>query len=246
MAWAKKFTPKKWAGKKRFTKKAPSMTKKMAAVLTVLSNQHEVKSVDVPQTSVTPTSAGSFTPLNALAQGVDFFQRVGSKISMKSLHINGIIVPTLIGPQVTDYLRIMVVYDRQSNTAAIPSAATLLQDVQANGTTSSNSFAGINMGYRDRFLVLMDERVFIPGTTSTNNLSGSGLFTNLSSPDPVSKTFKFSRFIKMNELEASWLVAAGSAGTPSTGALSLFLINQQGTNAAYSFEFNARLRYDDL
>ena len=56
------------------------------------------------------------TPLNLVQSGAGFYNRIGRRIEMKSLHLTGLIHST--GKQADqDYCRLLVVYDRQTNGA---------------------------------------------------------------------------------------------------------------------------------
>ena len=82
---------------------------------------------------------------------------------MKSLHLTGLIHST--GKQADqDYCRLLVVYDRQTN-GALPAASDILKDYDQSGSSSIGVFSGINPDNRERFVILADYRLAMPGTS---------------------------------------------------------------------------------
>ena len=105
------------------------------------------------------------TPLvtpNLVQSGAGFYNRIGRRIEMKSLHLTGLIHST--GKQADqDYCRLLVVYDRQTN-GALPAASDILKDYDQSGSSSTGVFSGINPDNRERFVILADYRLAMPGT----------------------------------------------------------------------------------
>lgn len=129
----------------------------------------EVKSLDLPV--VTPNSlvgvshvAGvtgglanndfslGMTCLNLIQQGAAFYQRIGTKVNIKSIELYGTFKQTVDATHVA-YGRYLIVYDRQPN-GAYPAIGDLLQN---NDTTLSFN-SGINLVNRSRFTVIRDKR----------------------------------------------------------------------------------------
>lgn len=227
--------PKRW-------RPGPAMPKgrlSFGKSLSPFSRRTEVKVADLTSASYAINSAGALTVLNPLVKGTDFFNRIGMKVALRSLHVNGFL-NTIRNVALFDYARIMIVYDRQPN-AAFPSVATLLQDVSPAGAAASNSLSGINMVNRERFLVLMDERIYLPETdTGTGAQPGQ--------PDPVSSTFKINRFIKLNELISMYNdTNGGTIADITTGSLFLLTFGQNAAaSEGYALQASFRLRYDDI
>jgi len=95
----------------------------------------------------------SFTPvlLNRIHEGTAAYEHVGRQISMQSIAFEAeYYLPTGGSASV----RTMIVYDRQSNSA--PTSADLLTD---NNSIVQSFNSGVNMKYRDRFLVLRDDQI---------------------------------------------------------------------------------------
>ena len=115
---------------------------------------------------------------------------------MKSLHLTGLIHST--GQQADqDYCRLLVVYDRQTN-GALPAASDILKDYDQSGSSSTGVFSGINPDNRERFVILADYRLAMPGT----NDIAPGISAN-HAVDPVAQLststgLSLSRTFKLN------------------------------------------------
>lgn len=159
---------------------------------------------------------------------------------MKSLHVNGILEYTGTLVNSSDYVRLMIVYDKQTNTA-VPGAAQLLSDYATAGGVTTNSYSGLNMTNRERFIVLMDERIYLPPTVATQS-------ANFGQGDPVSTTFKINRFIKLRDLTTMYnQVNGGTVADIQTGGLLFMNFGTLGTGAnGFAFVGSFRLKYDDV
>lgn len=208
----------------------------------------ELKCVDTQGSVTSPfNTIGLVTlVLNPPVEGASFYNRIGRRIRMKSLHINGWIQPSggnaaAVPPQ---YARILVLYDRQAN-GALPAGSDILQAYNAAGGTSNTFIDGLNMNNRDRFTILRDRKVVLPalgvmGATATSQ-------TNLD-PDPnLKKSLNYQEFIKLKGLETHFKASAGGVGDISTGALLMMTITYQDANAtaAWQLQYGARLKFYD-
>lgn len=203
----------------------------------------EVKTVDVKVTNQVFNTTGSIALLNGIAEGTSFFNRIGRRVAMKSLQISGSIDDnTATGTPVNDseYLRMLVIYDRQNN-GGTPALADILQDVDNAGTTTTDAYSGLNMNNSDRFKVLMDNRVFIANdqvSTATQNLSVS--VANLAAG---SGEVSIKRFIKLNGLEAHFGASTAAVASCQTGAIWMVLVSSAGS--MLQANLRCRLRYWD-
>lgn len=218
------------------------------------SRSAEVKSVDTAVANIDFLTAGtvSATPFNVPISGAAFYQRVGNKIAMKSLHIRGVIAPSganaaAVSQQIA---RIIVFYDRQTNGAA-PSVADVLLYTFYDGTTVTTSTGGVNMNNRDRFYVLMDMQVILPacginGATAASTIN-QGVDPNGNAGDSNQGQFNVNRFIKLKGLEAQYKANNGNVGDIAAGGLFILCISSgdANANAAFRFSYSARLRYND-
>jgi len=211
------------------------------------SSSAEIKCVDVPTTSYLLDNSGTVTPLNLIASGSSYYQRIGRKIEMKSSRINGIInYKTTLGGQTNYYpfiARIMVIYDRQTN-GALPSIQDILQTIDALGNPTTDNYSGVNLNNRDRFTILRDQRIYLPfihTTTAPNAYPDSQLQL-----DPVTPTLNIDLYTKLKGLTTQYK-ADGSPpgiGDIATGALYLVTLGNYPT-PAFQFQCQSRLRYLD-
>lgn len=129
----------------------------------------EVKALDTP-IQMGFTTAGTVTCLNEIQAGSSFYNRIGRRIEIQSAQLNLSLKP--VGTNVSDYyepdfLRIMLVYDSQTN-GAIPALADILQSVDQTGAAlTSRAYSLLNLNNRDRFTVIRDIKLTAP-SYSTN------------------------------------------------------------------------------
>lgn len=207
---------------------------------TLQMRRPEKKSVDVPATLANFTSAGTFTLLNGIIPGASVNQRVGRKISMKSISIRGMVYWSQAGATPgNDYLRCILFYDRQPNGAA-PSVADLLTDTDNAGGTTSTAISDINISNADRFKVLRDWYWDIPMPSSGTTPQNAEVLS-------TQRELVFKDFVPLKGMEVHF--NAGTAGTVAdiaTGSLYLLTIGlRAAADYQFSLRFKTRLRYLD-
>ena len=205
-------------------------------------NSAELKSVDTVNGAATVTQAinttGTLTAVNLIEAGSGFNNRVGRRVEMKSLHLTGLIQPTGTGQIATDIGRIMVIYDRQPN-GALPAISNILRQYDQSSTSYTTALSGINPDQRERYLVLMDERVVLPAV-NTSGFTGA--------VDGVNKTFNINRYIKMANLKTHYSADSAPAviGDIATGAVYILTLGSIASpNEGWKFTASWRLRYTD-
>lgn len=206
---------------------------------TLQMRRPEKKSVDVPATLSNFTSTGTFTLLNGIVPGAAGYQRVGRKISMKSVSIRGMVYWSQAGATPgNDYLRCILFYDRQPNGAA-PSVADLLTDTDNAGGTTSTSIADINISNADRFKILRDWYWDIPGPATGSPNYGDALSTQ--------REVVVKDFVPLKGMEVHFNAGtAGTIGDITTGSLYLLTIGlRSAADYQWAFRFKARVRYLD-
>lgn len=128
----------------------------------------EVKGVDTPL-SLSPvidtvnTNASSFV-LNLVQAGTGSWNRVGRKISMRSVRISGSVLYTFIerattGQILSNQLRMVVVWDKQPSGGAVPTFDNIFGVTEQNGTESSHFLDPLRFDGMDRFQILRDKRI---------------------------------------------------------------------------------------
>lgn len=213
------------------------------------SGATELKSVDTPNQTQAINSLGFYTVCNIPEEGSSFYNRIGRRIRMKSLHLRGQINPSNTNANAVPQgqARIMVVYDRQSN-GALPALSDLILAYSASGATTSAVLDGINMNNRDRFLVLMDNQVTLPAI----GVNGATPANITMYPDPNANaggnqgTIMVNRFIKLKGLETHFKASTGAIGDIATGALLVFTLSSDpNASQAYNFNWTSRLKFYD-
>jgi hypothetical protein len=124
----------------------------------------EIKYNNVEATAVNLAAAGYYSLLNGIAVGAEPYQRVGRQIQLANFELRCGISQVAGGLQSMP-IRVMVVYDKQSNGATFAPAALL-----DASTGIPNVWKQYNLDNRDRFVILHDE------TSQVNITTGEGSF----------------------------------------------------------------------
>jgi len=201
----------------------------------------EIKSIDLHGTTYTLNSTVSITPLNLIRAGSSFFNRIGRKVEMKSLHLKGFIQP-IRTVAASDYVRVMIVYDSQTN-GALPSISDIIQDTDQAGTNNTTALSSTNLNNRDRFRVLCDYRIVMPSQTVT-----AGQISTPGWLDPSTTFNDLERFIPLKGLHTVYKADSAPAviGDIATGGLYMVTYAGQAAGAeGFNFYASLRLRYVD-
>lgn len=216
-----------------------------------ISRPGELKGVDTDITlastqvlTTTNTNGGSFV-LNLVQAGTGSWQRIGRKIWMDSLRLKGSLMANLddtaaAAPLQTLTMRMVVVYDSQPSSGAIPTFDTIFGRTVQDGTESCSFLDPLRYDNTGRFRVIRDKTYTFQASSIASGGGGGG-----------NASYDFDEFIELGGLET---IFSGQS-TPmtiadiSTGGLYIYFradTNTGGTAQAqvrnYSF---ARLRYRD-
>jgi len=174
-----------------------------------------------------------------LQMGTRLYQRVGRQITMVSLQMRAQLTPQQTPSTVypADYLRFVIVYDRQSQ-LGITSVVDMRMDTFADGTTTSDSFSGINMGWKDRFLVIKE--ICIP--TPSYSTDASGNIQNIGHQDDLA--FRSDVQFYTREINGLTTTYNGSSTVPTSGGLYLIIQGLRST-PFWFIRGRMRLRYTD-
>jgi len=200
----------------------------------------EIKAVDIEEISYPfrdPTTASGITLLNGIQAGAGFYNRIGSRIEMKSLQINGFLGPAVGASSTTPAnLRMLIVYDRQP-TGALPVISDILQDRLQTGVAITGGLSHINLDNRDRFSILRDVRWAMPTTTA-------GVLTGVASG--VGEPWTVNLFLKLKGLGVHYKSTTNptTIADIATGALYACWVAETN-DSDWVIEAGFRLRYDD-
>lgn len=205
------------------------------------SRRAELKSLDTLKTTYALNTTGAISTLNLIRVGSTFCNRIGRRVELTSLAVYGLI-ESIRTSTVNDWVRIIILYDRQTNGAA-PAQADIIQSTDQATTNQSDVFSGINLNNRDRFIIIRDMRIYLPTVTNT-----AGVLTNVNATDPISKTFRIVDYMKLGGMLTQFKADSAPAvvGDISTGGLFLLTIGRQASGSeGYQASLEFRLRYRD-
>lgn len=203
----------------------------------------EIKAIDIPQTTYpfrNPTTASNIVLLNGVQTGAAFYNRVGSRIEMKSIHIRGQVTNAITAVQ--GGVRMLLIYDRQP-AGSLPVISDILQSRDQTGAAATTGCSEINLDNRDRFAIIRDTKLFTPSVTNTANVLTNG-------PQyPGSDTlFDIDHFVKLKNLVTHFKSSSNPTviGDIATGALyAAFLTSSGGNDSCWLFNGGYRLRFGD-
>lgn len=179
------------------------------------------------------TVAGVVTCLNRIQLGTKAWNRVGRSIKMTHLCIRG-----QIGggwPTFTDAIRMLVVYDRQTN-GTTPAASAILMDYKEDGSTMTNSTSSINQANKQRFTVITDILNRSPATLAA--AASNGLDSH--------SRFSIDCRVPLDMLRVQYGADSSPAlvGDIQTGSLWLLTISKE-SNGQWGFYGTLTVEYDD-
>ena len=193
--------------------------------------RRELKSVDAvdatPRALVAVASvvggsslATGMTIINGSNAGDASYEHIGKSVSGQSLALEC----EFSQPQTdasASVIRLLVIYDRQSN-GAYP----LIGDLLANNASAPTFDAGINIGYRERFAVLRDQQFIL---------------------DPASAlTHHYETYIR-KQTDTNYIGTSNAIASIGSGAIYLvsFYLQLLGTTAPIMVSRHSRFRYYD-
>lgn len=179
--------------------------------------------------------------LNQTLPGTGFYNRIGSRIKMKSVDITIDFFPNTASTALGNFYRIMLIYDAQTN-GAMPNVSDVISSVNAAGSPTSGYWQGLNMNNRDRFLILRD---WMWSTLGEGATPGTAATTSSVLTRPVTNPIKW--HIKLRGLETMYkgeTAPLGSVSDIATGGLYLWCWAGAGSGILQGV-FTSRLRFYD-
>lgn len=200
------------------------------------------KYVDMLSSGVVISSTASFTLLNGVRSGSDFYERTNRAINGKELKINLNFIQhqTAIGYYAADTARVLVVWDHQAD--ATPTSADLLLDVNATGVTTTNNLSHKNINNKERFIFLADQRYSLPAYSIT---TVSQINTVNSAHRPNNEDWSQTINIKLDSLITRYNSTGSTISAINSGALYLFVLGSNATSG-WSVNFSARYSFYDV
>jgi len=200
----------------------------------------EIKAIDIAEVTYVfrdPGTASSIVLLNGIQTGSGFFNRIGARIEMMNLQMNGFLTPTVAGASTTpSNLRVLIVYDRQP-VGALPVISDILQSRDQAGTATTGGLSHINLDFRDRFTIVRDMHWATPTVTA-------GVVSGISSG--VGEPWTLNKFIPLNGFGTHFKSSSNptTIADMSTGALYACFVTETN-DQDWSIEIDFRLRYSD-
>ena len=190
-----------------------------------------MKGVDVslslsPIIFSTNTNGSAFL-LNGIAPGSASFNRVGRKATLKSLRIKGGVVftftPSAAGVVPPNSVRMVVVWDKQPCSGAIPTFETIFGVTAQDGTETSNVNAPLKYDNMARFQVLKDRSIDCPTVAG-----------NVATTATVSQYITVDDFMSLGNRVSTYSGQSAPCTTAdiSTGALYVYFRAQDNTAGA--------------
>lgn len=205
----------------------------------------EVRTLDIPSNVLNISTTPTFTLLNPIQEGSSFYQRNGRKVTAKSLRLTGQLGLSGASSGVNkQYLRVMVIYDRQPPSGGgFPAISDILQVTDQAGNNTTDSLSGMNMNNSERFAMLRDIRYDLQS-------GGSAVTPNTASlVDYNNERIRIDEYVKIPLVDMHYNSTANPM-TPaniSTGALYLVTFgNEAVATAPYAINWTSRLRFVDL
>jgi len=205
-----------------------------AATRGFTQNTGELKSFDQGILTFSFQNTGDFTNLIFPASGGDINQRIGRKLTVKSIYIKGRVaieasqtLPNAIDVPAT-HARMIIFVDYQPN-GATPSTTDLINVLSPS--------AQLNLGNRERFKVLCEKNYFFDPFTRDNTV-----VPTVSCFNRTGAVIK--KYCKCN-VEMVFSGATGSISDLKTGAIYMFWISSNVSPQACIFVGTTRVRYAD-
>lgn len=155
---------------------------------------------------------------------------------MHSLHVIGRVTSNQVS-YAEDYLRLVVVYDRQPN-SGVPSWSNVFQSLDQGSNTSSTAYDFPHPAYYDRYKILADVRLDM----NTTGIGADQVSTNATN---YKNEVHINRYIKLKGAETHYDLHA-TTDEPTSGALVLLTFGTVASaSAPFKFLWTARLRYND-
>jgi len=193
----------------------------------------------------TPTASTAGVNLCAISQSVGDNGRVGQRVRLHNLTIRGLIsyFPQATAIQQPDFLRLMIVYDRQTNGVAPPYSNVVTQI----NTGTSFPYDPPNWYERGRYKILRDWMIATP---AMNGVVAAGLLaagtTQMSPPQPTSMEFNLHFFKALKGKIDTIYSGTGSTAANINGGGIFVMAQNLGAGTGWVYELTSALEFSDV
>lgn len=240
---------RKYTKKRTYKKKANPNTYANKMIKKLIKNK-EYKVVDQEATDwLVTTATGQLNyVLNLNKMGTAFYNRVGNKFTMKSIHIRLQLFPNILQPLMSqDLIRVLLVYDRNPN-KQYPLAIDILKDTDLNGNSTVDSWSFPNPSNKSRFKIIRDWSKFMP-EIDVGVLNQGQMPYYVGGGTNKGGIYFIDEYIKLKDLPTCYEYNVANTGTMQelqTGALYLIALKSQQTGEkTWELEYNSRLIFED-
>lgn len=193
----------------------------------------------------TPTNSVVATNLTSIPQQVGDNGRVGQRVRLFNFTVRGFIsyFPQATSIQQPDFLRLLIIYDRQTNGAA-PIWSNIIANISAG---TSGPFDPPNWYERGRYKILRDWQIATPAMSGT---VAGGLLTAVTSqltpPQPTSMEFTL-HFFKALKGKLDTIYSGTGATAANINGGGIFIIAQNlGAGTGWVYEGTSTIEYMDV
>lgn len=239
------FKRKKTGGvAKRSGKKARKASYVAKAVPAELKSNIELKAVDKFTTSTAINTTTAAVLLNGMSLGTSSFNRQGRKTKNTRIQLRGALQP-LHNPGVAgnDYVRVVIVYDKQCN-GATPTWQDIFKDLDASGGSQVNAYSHANLDNSDRFVILRDHKYQVPIPQLT--VGGSGALA-AETTSMSNESWSIDDYVKC-DLPTVYFGTANTGTVTDIASGGIFMIcqgMQAAGNELLDLEWMSRVRFID-
>lgn len=228
-AAAPKYSSKKYTAGKKPAKKSGDSGMTPAAL-----PGPELKSVDTVGTlalSNTGVGSGHTALINGLIPGVERYNRLGRRVTAKSINVRCYVYTSAASPAVVDDLfRFAVVWDEQP-TGTLPTSANLWNGVDSSGAVTTNMLSFNNRDNSMRFKVLRTHTVQINAEQQASETYQGRIYWEWNIP--CNYTTQYNAGV------------TGGLGDIVTGALYLVAHGNNSSTAQWSVDYTTRFKFFD-
>lgn len=191
------------------------------------------------ETIIPINQTGAIQSLNNIQQGTGLSQRLGNRVTLKSLRcrFNIQAVPRNYGS--VNNLRFMIIYDRAPN-GAYNTVGQILKNLLQDNTTNVGDYTdNLNPSYFDRIKVLKDIKMVLPPYSSSQTFNSNGPYDE--------SNYLIDFYLDLKGLECVYSLTSNPAviSNSSVGSLQIVVLGDQAANTEpWSLYGTTRIRFN--